>query len=58
MPSGSQLLASVATNEWSSFVCSHCAFMVLRKGHIPVLAVRVFIFVWGTDSVNTKLCKT
>jgi hypothetical protein len=32
--------------------------MVLTKGHIPILAVRVFIFVLATNSVNTKLCKT
>jgi len=32
--------------------------MVLTKGQIPILAVRVFIFVWGTNSVNTKLRKT
>jgi hypothetical protein len=31
---------------------------VLRKGHVPVLAVRVFIFVWGTNSIDTKLFKT
>jgi hypothetical protein len=32
--------------------------MVLTKGHIPILAVRVFVFVWATNSVNTKLRKT